>query len=90
MSEFLVRDFTRARDVLTTRMLVTLALSVKTKDGSREQEILLVVLRRRQKVSLNQMKLAVALSCSYVNFIPHNFLSDMVPVDSVHGHASLL
>ena len=62
----------------------------KQRMASREQEILLVVLRRRQKVSLNQMKLAVALSCSYVNFIPHNFLSDMVAVDSVHGHASLL
>ena len=33
MSEFLVRYYTRARDVLTTRMLVTLALPVKTKDG---------------------------------------------------------
>ena len=62
----------------------------KQRMASREQEILLVVLRRRQKVSLNQTKLAIALSCSYVNFIPHDFLSDMVAVDSVHGHASLL
>ena len=33
MSEFLVRNFTRARNVLTMRMLVTLALPVKTRDG---------------------------------------------------------
>ena len=62
----------------------------KQRMASREQEILLVLLRRRQKVCLNQMKLAVALSCSYVNFIPHDFLTDMVAVDSVHGYASLL
>ena len=75
---------------LQRTMLDLVSCLSKQRMASREQEILLVLLRRRQKIRLNQMKLAIALGCSYVNFTPHDFLSNTVAVDSVHGHASLL
>ena len=91
-SEFLVRDFTRARDVLTTRMLVILALPVKTKDGQQGAGNFTCASSPKTKglSESNAISRCTYSSCSYINFTPHNFLSDLVAVDSVHGHASWL